>query len=151
MKAVILRILDANLNRSREGLRVCEDITRFILNSSHLTSQFRSIRHSIVEASKALPIEPAQLLKARDSDRDVGKTFGLIAEKKDWQDVFRANIQRAKEAIRVLEEFSTIINRKSASSFQKIRFRLYSLEKKVIETRVIYHRRQRSCRQKEHR
>lgn len=144
MKTGILRILDANLNRSREGLRVCEDIARFILNSSHLASQFRSVRHSIVEVSKALPIDPTQLLKARDSDQDVGKAFGLIVKRENWQDVFRANIQRAEEAIRVLEELSIIISRKSASSFQKIRFRLYSLEKRVIEPRVIYHPRQRS-------
>lgn len=143
-----MRILDANLNRSREGLRVCEDIARFILNSSSLSAQFRSIRHSVVETSKGLPIDPAQLLKARESDRDVGKTLDLKLEKKNWQDIFRSNIQRAEEAIRVLEETSTIIDRESALSFQEIRFRIYSLEKKVIEPRVIYHRRQKSGRRK---
>ena len=27
----ILRVLDANINRAREGLRVCEDLVRFCL------------------------------------------------------------------------------------------------------------------------
>jgi len=31
------RIIDANLNRVKEGLRVCEEITRFILDNHKFT------------------------------------------------------------------------------------------------------------------
>lgn len=143
MKADIYRILDANLNRSREGLRVCEDICRFILNSSSLSSQFKSIRHSIVVASKNLPADSSQLLKARNSDRDVAKFFfpKNAKKKRGWQDIFRANIQRAQEAIRVLEEFSNLIDRQSVTKFQRIRFRLYNLEKRVTALIADYYHR----------
>lgn len=132
MKASIYRIIDVNLNRSREGLRVCEDISRFILNSPHLTSQFKRIRHRITTISKGLPVSSDELLERRDSDKDVGRRPHLNVKKKDWKEIFLTNIQRTEEAVRVLEEFSRVVNKRCAEDFQKLRFRVYTLEKKVI-------------------
>ena len=41
------RIIDANLNRSREGLRVCEEVARFHLSSPQLTRELKSVRHAV--------------------------------------------------------------------------------------------------------
>ena len=40
----ILRIIDANLNRTAEGLRVLEDIARFVLDDAALSRQLKIMR-----------------------------------------------------------------------------------------------------------
>ena len=64
-----LRIVDANLNRSAEGLRVLEDVARFVLNDAALSQQLRTIRHNLADAGRSLGII---LLEERDSEHDVG-------------------------------------------------------------------------------
>ena len=46
-KSKIYRVIDVNLNRSREGLRVCEEVARFILNNKSITARFKALRHDI--------------------------------------------------------------------------------------------------------
>lgn len=48
------RILDANLNRAREALRVMEDIARFALNDAALSGELKAIRHDLREAVETL-------------------------------------------------------------------------------------------------
>ena len=129
---IIDRIIDANINRAKEGLRVCEEITRFILNNRTLTAHFKKIRHKIDTLLKLLA-SSRNLLKARQSIDDVGKTihWGEL-KRKNYQDIFAANIQRVKESIRVLEEFSKLKNTNIAIEFKNIRYGIYELEKKVI-------------------
>ena len=52
IKRDLLRIVDANLNRSREGLRVCEEVVRFALEDARLTSEFKTLRHKISRSIK---------------------------------------------------------------------------------------------------
>lgn len=125
------RIIDANINRTKEGLRVLEEISRFILNSRSLTFRFKSIRHRIDGLFKRLP-EKTILLKERDSLTDVGRNIYINELKRgNFADIFFANIQRIKESVRVLEEFSKLKNIKIAVQFKKIRYELYDIEKKV--------------------
>ncbi len=127
----INRIIDANVNRAKEGLRVCEEIARFVLNNGALTAGFKKARHGIDPIVKALEKKQA-LLSGRDACTDVGKKIlGNEIQRDTLCDVFFANIQRAKESIRVLEEFSKLKNRKLALSFKGIRYHLYELEKKT--------------------
>ena len=128
-----LRIVDANLNRSREGLRVCEEIARFILNDAKLTAKFKSLRHSISSSIKKLPGLSKELLACRDSQADVGKAKVCVRPRRaGYQDVFYANIQRVKESLRVLEEFSKIFDYSVSNNFARLRFKTYELEKKTI-------------------
>ncbi len=131
----ILRIIDANLNRLLEALRVCEEVTRFILEKRSYTEELKNLRHEsarAISASKSLKY--ISLIKARDSDGDIGKfTIKNELKRDDPHDVMRANMQRAKESLRVLEEFSKIIDKEAALKFKKIRFKLYSAEKVLIE------------------
>ncbi len=130
----IARIIDANTNRLTEGLRVCEDIARFMLDDRPATSRFKSIRHRAALAVKNLGADKKALTRFRDSDGDVGKT-GIKSEKSRGTvaDVFKANIKRGEESMRVLEEFAKLSNAVSADQFKKMRFELYSLEKALIE------------------
>ncbi len=131
MKKDLLRIIDANLNRSREALRVCEEITRFILADRNLTAGFKFLRHKISRTISELPQMPKSLVDSRDSRRDVGKGILTAGERKNYKDVFFANVQRAKESLRVLEEFCKIFNHSLSNKFARLRFKTYELEKKT--------------------
>lgn len=135
MKDGIYRILDANLNRAREGLRVCEDVTRFVLDSDRLSKELKALRHGIASAICSMPQGPKQLLAARDANGDVGKGSKRISEMRrvSAADVFMANIQRVKESLRVLEEFAKIIDTRLAIRFRRLRFRAYDIEKKTVK------------------
>ena len=73
----LLRLIDANLNRSQEGLRVCEDIARFILNDKTLTRSFKTLRHRVSGLRKKMDLVKISLLKSRDVKGDVGKKTTL--------------------------------------------------------------------------
>lgn len=127
----VYRIIDANINRLKEGLRVCEEIARFMLDNRALTAEFKKARHKTEALLKALP-KKAELIEERQSSRDVGKRIYVNElKRRDCQDIFFANIQRVKESIRVLEEFTKLINKKSAVGFKELRYDVYGLEKKA--------------------
>ena len=132
MKKNILRIIDANVNRSREGLRVCEEITRFILEDKALTRECKNIRHAISRNISKFPGKIKVLLTSRESQRDIGTKIKNPSKKESPKDLFLANIQRSKEALRVLEEFSSVFSRPLSESFSRLRFKTYAFEKKVI-------------------
>ncbi len=125
----IYRIIDANLNRAKEGLRVCEEITRFILDNHKFTALFKKFRHQLDgDARKIYPV--VILLRQRRSDTDVGR-FNSSGELKrsNCKDIFGANIQRVKESLRVLEEFSKLTDPLAAKSFKQLRYKVYEIEK----------------------
>ncbi len=130
MDKSILRIIDANQNRLLEGLRVCEEITRFIILDKRLTFNFKNLRHNVTDMTKKWKIKDTQLLDSRDSLKDIGKpSIKEELKRRNCQDIFFANIQRAKESARVLEEFSKLENKKISAGFKDIRYRLYQIEK----------------------
>lgn len=131
-KRAIKRIIDANVNRVKEGLRVCEEITRFILNDRILTGELKKVRHRMDLLIKLLPGSLSGLLKERDSTSDVGKNIHIgELSREGIKDVFFANIQRAKESLRVLEEFVKLIDKKLSMKFKRSRYYLYKIEKKI--------------------
>ncbi len=67
----LYRILDANFNRAKEGLRVCEDICRYIWDQRTLTRAFKDIRHELTGIMSELDIQKA--LEARHIQGDVGR------------------------------------------------------------------------------
>ncbi|MFH0791468.1 MAG: thiamine-phosphate pyrophosphorylase [Candidatus Omnitrophota bacterium] len=129
----INRIIDANINRVKEGLRVCEEITRFILESRILTTEFKKTRHEIDSIIEKLPAK-TELIKDRDSLKDVGLNIHLTSEFKrnGYIDIFFANVQRIKESVRVLEEFSKLKDINLSVRFKKIRYTIYEIEKKAV-------------------
>ena len=132
MKNQIYRILDANANRAREGLRVLEDIARFIHNDEKLTHKLKRERHRITSFLRGIPGGEKILLGCRDSASDVGAKSHVFGEKKrdGIIEIAVSNFRRSEEAIRVLEEFTKIFKGTVSSKFKVMRFRLYTLEKK---------------------
>lgn len=130
----ILRIIDANVNRACEGLRVCEEIFRFLNDDKDSAEQLKNLRHNIVEAVNELPHEYTEFLAARESAADVGNDLA-VTHGTDFsaENVFMKNMKRAQEAVRCLEEFSKFSEGKSSAMFQKVRFSLYQAEKELIK------------------
>lgn len=131
MKDKLYRIIDANLNRSREGLRVIEDIVRFCLNDKNITAVLKKIRHQITDTVRNTDL----LLSSRDSAYDVGSEFNFLLEgaRKDAKGLVVANFRRVEESLRVLEDISKILIPQKAKIYKKLRFRVYSIEKKLYE------------------
>ena len=130
----ILRLIDANLNRCSEGLRVIEDCCRFVLDDATLTELCKTARHQLRVAVNALGIDRLAMLDARDTEHDVGTTIQTQGEGDRSQgltDLISAAAKRAQEALRAIEESSKGIGQ-SGSPFEAIRYQLYTIEKQVM-------------------
>lgn len=127
----VLRLIDANANRALEGLRVCEDITRFHLEASSLTARLRAVRHGVAAAVRSLPASPVELVRARESARDVGRR-APASRTPSLERLLLVNFQRAKEALRTLEECCRVLAPRRTASFQRLRFQTYDLERDTL-------------------
>ena len=131
MRKSVLRLLDANANRALEGLRVCEDIVRFHLEAGRLYRRMRALRHAVAAGVRALPAAPLELVRARDSRRDPGAR-APAGRTPSLERVLLVNFQRAKEALRVLEEVTRLTAPRHTPVFQQLRFRTYDLERDTL-------------------
>ena len=129
-KKAVLRALDANCNRAREGFRVAEDVARFILNDPALLNQIKKLRHAVSRAEQRLFKAHALRTLHRDVARDLGRQTREKTEKTrtNSKALLTANLKRAQEALRSLEEFSKLLNDPTFKSFKKIRYECYKLE-----------------------
>ncbi len=130
----MLRLVDANLDRLGEGLRVLEDASRFLLNDAVLSKRLKTLRHSLVK--NLGPLEQ-DLLSARRVAEDVGApTEKRVAlQHQDLPALVMANSRRVQESLRVLEEFSRLSGGPlagKAGEFESIRFEVYDLEQQLV-------------------
>lgn len=136
----LLQIIDANLNRAREGLRVCEDIARFVISDKDIAVSLKNMRHAMTKVllqSKILSLK--RLLQMRDTEKDIMKHIDFKkCKRRNIDDIFMANIERVKESLRVLEECSKIIDENISRKYRHLRFNAYDVEKKVVtSTRAV--------------
>ncbi|MEM8943712.1 MAG: thiamine phosphate synthase [Planctomycetota bacterium] len=131
-----LRILDASANRATEGLRVVEDYVRFVLDDDLLTRLLKQARHNLAIACNKLLGNDRYPM--RDTQQDVGTEITTESEAKrvDAWDVCIASLERTKQSLRSLEEFSKVCSPTLASEFESLRYRLYTLEKSLLITRT---------------
>jgi hypothetical protein len=123
----LLRVIDANINRYKEGIRVVEDLYRYIYNDKDISSTLKSLRHI------KLPLSQKELLQNRDSINDVLKTSTKSEQnRKDLEGIIIANLKRAEESARVLEELFKLIDIETSEKFKTNRYKLYNLEKEII-------------------
>lgn len=133
LQADILRILDANFNRSREGLRVCEEVLRFVLEDRLLTARLKKARHDVSACLKKLAVPLSELVASRDVYSDVGKeTTRSERARHTAMGLFLANAERVKESLRVLEEAGKLVDPALSSRIKKVRFQIYAIEKKAL-------------------
>ncbi|MCK5654136.1 MAG: thiamine phosphate synthase [Dehalococcoidia bacterium] len=123
----MLRLIDANLNRISEGLRLLEDVARFILNDAALSAALKSLRHELLGEYSSFQKE---LLSARDSAQDVAAFAEEQMSRTDLPAIVTANARRVEESLRVLEEISKLPDLAlDPVKFKQARFALYELER----------------------
>ncbi len=130
----VLRIIDANLNRIGEGLRLLEDLARLLLNDATLTQQLKTMRHELVTSDWSLN---QQLLQSRDSEGDVGINIEAPeqAKQRELPLMAVANARRVQEALRTLEELAKIPDttpKLDSEKFKQARFSLYTIERRLL-------------------
>jgi thiamine-phosphate pyrophosphorylase len=123
----IERLIDANLNRLKEGLRVVEDICRYVHNDTTLTPQIKTLRHQLQSAYSK------ERLTHRDIEGDTQKSSRkseLIRTSLD--DLVIANFSRTQESARVLEEVFKLNSIELSELFKQLRYKLYAIEKRYF-------------------
>jgi thiamine-phosphate pyrophosphorylase len=132
-RLIALQIIDVNLNRASEGLRVVEEYCRFVLSDAALTARCKSLRdrlHAAVE-----PISRIERLLARDTVNDVGTTSGFAeavgreARVDSLEQIAIKNGERVKEALRVIEEYAKAIYPDLAAKIGSLRYEWYTLQR----------------------
>ncbi len=128
----VARIIDANLNRAREALRVMEDYARFVLDDPAGCAMLKQFRHDLRECVQRIPT--GELLSARDTPGDVGTTISTQSERNrsDSRDVFVAAARRLCEALRTVEEYAKTFDAALSADFEALRYRGYDAEQQVI-------------------
>lgn len=124
------RLLDANANRAREAMRVMEDAARFLLDDPTLSRDLKRLRHDFAAAMKLLP----GIEFHRDTPGDVGTAITTRSERhrNSVRDVAVAAGKRLSEALRSLEEFGKLLSPQFAATIERMRYRAYDLEKRLL-------------------
>ncbi|MGE3181127.1 MAG: thiamine phosphate synthase [Phycisphaerae bacterium] len=127
-----LRVIDANLNRAREALRVIEDHCRFSQNDPATSAAIKQSRHglrSIVEI-----VGEDRLLAARSVESDVGRTLKAADEnlRENEVDVVRAAFSRLAESLRSIAEYAKITHVAAAQIAETLRYESYALQQKIV-------------------
>jgi thiamine-phosphate pyrophosphorylase len=127
-----LRILDANLNRASEGLRVVEDYCRFALDDLHLARRCKEIRHGLVSALSS--ISTPALAAARESQQDVGAEISTPQEgdRQSLAHIAAASWQRVQQALRVIDECVKLLAPAAATAIERLRYQSYTLAKACL-------------------
>jgi thiamine-phosphate pyrophosphorylase len=122
------RLIDASGNRAREGVRVLEDLARFVLDDRDLAGSLKAARHEVAGAVSDLGFRG---VAARDTAGDVGTELGTDAEyeRPGIVAVAEAAGGRATEAVRALEEIAKTVPGGDAGArrLEAVRYRLYDL------------------------
>ncbi len=129
--AIVLRIIDANINRCAEGIRVIEEIARFAVGDEQLTRAVKDLRHEVRGLSGLFA---ADTTKFRDSAGDVGGRFSTPSEERreSLAAAARANFFRVEEGLRVIEEFAKLEFPEGSRRAKNLRFRVYEMEKAFL-------------------
>lgn len=124
----LCRILDANLDRAREGLRIIEEWCRFGLESTQHAAECKQMRQELAIW------HTAELRAARDTPGDLGTqlTHPMEEKRSSLQQLLQANLSRVEEALRVLEEYGKLYHPDMGGAFKQMRYRVYALESNLL-------------------
>ncbi len=130
----LLRLLDANFNRAREGMRVIEDIYRFCYEGQRENILIlKKFRHSLTECEKEYRIR-LPLLQSRDTENDCGTEITLKGEvsRVGLSDVAAGNFKRVEESLRVIEEIGKLLLPELTIKIKSLRYGCYEIEKSLV-------------------
>lgn len=126
----VLRLLDANLNRAREALRVLEDYARFVLDDASLSAGLKDLRHALAGATREIG---ADAIVFRDTPGDAGRDNKTASEMRraNLTEVVIAAGKRLGEALRAIEEYLKTISPRQSSEVESVRYRFYAIEQQL--------------------
>ncbi len=112
-----------------------EEVARFVLEDAELAGRLKAARHFVRRTTQELGGSVSALMEARESNDDVGRPSSTSdsSVRDDAAQIVTANMRRAQEGMRVLEELSAFFDTEKSNSIKQCRFELYSLEKEMIE------------------
>ena len=126
--ASVRRLIDANLDRAREGLRVIEDWCRFGLDRQDLVARSKDMRQRLGRCHR----DSYKSSRHSASDGGAGLAHPAQQERQAPEQVVAANAGRVQEALRVLEEFGRSSDPVLAAEAASLRYALYDLEADLL-------------------
>ena len=125
----IAQIIDANLDRAREGLRVLEDWARFALGRKDLVKSFKNFRQHLGKHHLKEYKESRNFV----NDKCAGLSHPEQFKRNNISSIISSNAARVQEALRVIEEFSRDHNQNLCKLSAEIRYEIYNLEIVLLE------------------
>lgn len=128
----VYRIIDANLDRAREGLRTVEEWCRFGLNNPSFAASCKQMRQELAKWHSV------QFRLARNTPEDTGTQLSHPQEEErgSLEALLQANICRVQEALRVLEEYGKLCDPHMGLAFKQMRYQVYTLESNIIASKI---------------
>ncbi len=127
-------MIDANLNRLAEALRVVEDVARFHLDSAPRAAALKELRHAAFRVVSEVGVDVAALPRSRNILLDVGREnpspAGAGERSLTALDLAQRNFERAKEALRVIEECVRCLHPGGERAVEAIRYGVYEEERR---------------------
>jgi thiamine-phosphate pyrophosphorylase len=127
--AGVWRAIDASANRAAEAVRVLEDVARFVLDDVALTSLAKQLRHELAAALAHRGLESRIALRDVSGDVGAGMAKPGALPRASVADLVAANAARGTQAARSLEECVAVVAPEAAAAFERIRYRLYALDR----------------------
>ena len=124
----IYQIIDANLDRAREGLRVLEDWARFGLGKEKYVKRIKNFRQILGKNH----LEVYKQSRNNIEDKCKGLTHKEQIKRKTPEQIISSNAGRVQEALRVIEEFSRDHNHELSKTASEIRYEIYNLEIELL-------------------
>ena len=128
----IYQIIDANLDRAREGLRVLEDWARFALGKEEYVARIKNFRQILGKNH----LEIYKQSRNHGQDKCKGLTHVEQKNKKIPEQIISSNSARVQEALRVIEEFSKLNNHELSKIASEIRYEIYTLEVDLLSLNI---------------
>ncbi len=131
---IAYQIIDANLNRIREGMRCVEEAIRYDEHQEMNYCIFRALRHSFSEIEQILRHSYPQLLENRNMKSDRGTEVQSVLTRKNLCELVKANANRVSEGLRVVEEYLKLLPDTEIfiEKIKTIRYDWYSLDQHLV-------------------
>jgi len=108
---------------------VVEDVVRLGMDRPALLRRVRALRTRLGRETRALR---RGVIVSRGSESDPGRGDRFDrTRRRSLEDVLAANLKRAQEAARVLEEVLKLEDARLAARMKEVRFQLYDVEKQA--------------------
>tara|TARA_B100000945_G_scaffold310274_1_gene302022 strand:- start:490 stop:1545 length:1056 start_codon:yes stop_codon:yes gene_type:complete len=125
----VYQIIDANLDRAREGLRVLEDWARFGLGKENFVKTIKNFRQILGRNHLEIYKKSRNYIE----DKCKGLSHEEQIHRKTPETIIGSNSARVQEALRVIEEFSRNQNHQLSKIAAEIRYEIYTMEIKLLD------------------